>query len=166
MKNKKMTYLLGLAVAVVWGLIIYRVFAAADGNDDDTTPTAVNIKKEPFNDFAIHKDTTHLLLNYRDPFGLIAPKDTTTLFVKKHRLIANNISAKPAINWGFIQYAGYIRNPNSKKLITLVNINGKSETLADGEQKDDVKLIRNLRDSIKISFGGKIKFIHLKSTTP
>lgn len=161
-----MIYLLGLAVAVVWGLIIYRIFEAAGSNDDDTIPAVVNVKKEPFNDFAVQKDTTRLLLNYRDPFGLITQKDTTAIHIVKRHWIVANMPVKPTVNWGFIQYAGYIKNPKSKKLITLVSINGKSEMLADGEQKDDVKLIRNLRDSIKISFNGKTKFIHLKSVNP
>jgi hypothetical protein len=72
--------------------------------------------------------------------------------------------AKPAMNWSFISYSGYIRNPASKKLIALVSINGQNLTLAEGETKNQVKLLKNLRDSIKISYEGKTKFIVIKST--
>ena len=72
---------------------------------------------------------------------------------------------KPAMNWSFISYSGYIRNPSTKKLIALVSINGQSTTLAEGESKNQVKLIKNLRDSIKISYGGKTKFIAIKSAS-
>jgi hypothetical protein len=165
MKNKKLTYFLGFLVALVWGFIIYRVFDASAGSDDDAMPAVSNmLQKEPYNDFAITADTTHLLLNYRDPFGLAKQKDTTHPSVKKnYRKSVVLVPKKPAFNWGFIQYSGYVSNPVSKKLITLVSINGKNEMFSEGESKDQVKLIKNLRDSIKISFNGKTKFITIKS---
>ncbi|TWI94534.1 hypothetical protein JN11_04644 [Mucilaginibacter frigoritolerans] len=167
MKNKKLTYVLGLAVLVVWGMIIYRVFnAAADNNDDATTVSNAPQKKEPYNDETIVKDTTHLLLNYRDPFSLIKLKDTAELPVKK--ILSRNmipVPAKPAFNWGFIRYAGYIRNPATKKLVAMVSINGKNEMFVEGQTKDQVKLLKNLRDSIKISYSGKVKFIPMSTST-
>jgi hypothetical protein len=163
MKNKKVTYLLGAVVLIVWGLIIYRVFDAASGGDDPVASAPTAIKKEVYNDFAMPKDTSRLLLNYRDPFGLVAQKDTAEIPVKRLvRKSTGPIAVKPAMNWGFIQYSGYIRNPVSKKLITLVVINGQNQTLTKGEVKDQVKLIRNLHDSIKISYQGKIKYITIK----
>jgi hypothetical protein len=163
MKNKKLTYFLVFIVLLVWGMIIYRVFAAS-GNDDPLPVTTIKTAKEPYNDFAIPKDTTHLLLNYRDPFGIIKFRDTIALNVKHPKALVLE-KPKPAMNWSFIQYAGYIRNSSSKKLIALVTINGKSEMFSEGETKDQVKLIKNLRDSIKIGFNGKIKFILIKSAT-
>jgi hypothetical protein len=163
MKNKKLTYFLGLIVVAVWGMILYRVFDAYSGNDDDTPITTGKPVKEAYNDYTIPKDTTHLLLNYRDPFGLSKPKDTLNGPLANHHKSIIPISAKPAVNWSFIQYSGYIRNPGSKKLIALVTINGKNETLSEGEMKGQVKLIKNLRDSIKISFNGQTKYIPIKS---
>ena len=166
MKNKQLTYFLGLVVVVVWGVIIYRIVSTAAGNDDPAPIASPSIKKEPYNDFAVQKDTARLLLNYRDPFGLTKQKDTAHYSVKKN--IAINVNSatstlmKPAFNWGFLQYSGYVRNPGSKKIITLISINGKNEILAEGETKNQVKLIKNMGDSIKISFNGKTKFIPIK----
>src|ERR1700679_1105735 len=111
MKNKKLTYVLGLAVLVIWGIIIFRAFnALADNSDDDKiTINPITPKKESYNDEAIIKDTAQLLLNYRDPFRSVKSKDTTELPVKK--LLSKNViplSVKPAFNWSFIRYAGYI----------------------------------------------------------
>jgi hypothetical protein len=162
MKNKKLTYFLILIVLVVWGLIIYRVFASVGGDDDPVPVASIKVNKVPYNDYSIPKDTTKLLLNYRDPFGLVKFKDTVTAVIK---IDTKTIQSKPVppFNWGFIHYAGYIRNSSSKKLIALVSINGKNEMLSEGDTKDQVKLIKNLRDSIKISFNGKTKFIKLQS---
>jgi len=160
MKNKKVTYLLGLVVAIVWGLIIYRVFSAANGDDVPViTKAAV---KEPYDDYTIPKDTTRLLLNYRDPFGLVKPKDTVKLSAIKHT--EKKIMLKP-MDWSFIQYSGYMRNPNSRKLVAILSINGNSVMMAEGETSNNVKLIKNMRDSVKVSFNGKTKFIVMHTGT-
>lgn len=169
MKNKKLTYLLGLVLLVVWGLIIYRIFYAVSGDSDNDLPIASSHPvKEAYNDYTIPKDTTHLLLNYRDPFGLVQSKDTLNTTVKISHSVNSNAAAikKSAFDWGFIQYSGYIRNPVSKKLIALVSINGKNEMLSEGDTKDQVKLIKNVQDAIKISFNGQIKLIPIKAATP
>jgi len=157
MKNKKLTYVLGLAVLVVWGLIIYRVVAAGSDNDDVPVATAP-IKKEAYNDYTIPKDTTRLLLNYRDPFGLVKQKDTIKISpARSHKISA--IASKPVFNWGFIKYSGYMRNPGSKKLLAILTINGRSVNMAEGETADKVKLLRNMGDSVKVSCDGHTKFI-------
>ncbi len=161
MKNKKLTYLLGLVVLVVWGMIIYRIFSAVGGSDDDPAMTTAKPVKEAYNDFSIPKDTTHLLLNYRDPFGLVIKKDTTRLISKRSRERTPLPAPRP-MDWSFIHYSGYMLNPATKKLIALVSINGQNTTLAEGQSKFEVKLVRNMRDSIKISYQGKTKFIGIK----
>lgn len=165
MKNKKLTYFLIVIVAGVWGLILYRIFDAVGTSDDMSTPVTLKQEKEAYNDYSIPKDTTKLLLNYRDPFGITKPKYTTS---KVSKIIARQtikINPKPAMNWSFITYSGYIRNPASKKLIALVSVNGQNITLAEGETKNQIKLIKNLRDSIKVSYQGKTKFISIKTAS-
>jgi len=167
MKNKKFTYLLGAAVLIVWGLILYRVFGAMGDNEPDEPAIPGPVKKEAYNDYAIPRDTTHLLLNYRDPFGMAAAKDTIS-----HKHIASGPAqaglppAVPAMNWDFIRYVGYVRNPDSKKLVAMVHLNGTELMMSEGESKGSLKLIKNLRDSIRINYQGKIKFIPLKPATP
>lgn len=164
MKNKATTYVLGAAVAVVWGLIIFRIVAALNRSDDDDAPAkTVQLGKDAYNDFAIRPDTTSLLLNYRDPFGLVKEKDTIAGITRKQTKRIAPINAKPAMNWDFIQYSGYVLNPGTKKVITLVNINGRNATLSDGATFENVKLIRNLRDSIRISYNGITKCIIRKN---
>ena len=107
-----------------------------------------------YNEYAIIKDTARLKLNYRDPFGITQP-DTVKIVQKK----STPVIKQPPINWGFVQYLGYVRNPQNRRVIALLNIHGKEVQMGEGEINDQVKLIKNLRDSIKISFQGKIKFI-------
>ncbi len=159
-----MTYILGAAVAVVWGVIVYRIVAAVKASDDEgVSPPIVKISNEPYNDFATKADTTRLLLNYRDPFGMVKPKDTVeNPVIKQYKKEPAII--KPMTNWDFIQYCGYMLNPSTKKLVTLININGKNEMFTDGATLENVKLIKNMRDSIKISYNGMVKFIPRKNS--
>jgi hypothetical protein len=162
MKNKKSIYLLGLGVAIIWGTIINRVFNAVAGTDDTALPNAAKITKEAYNDYTLPKDTTHLLLNYRDPFGLKKQQDTVRAVVKRTE---KTPVMKPVFNWGFIKYSGYIRNPDSKKMIALLNINGKNVMLAEGETAGNVKLVKNMRDSVKVNFNSMNKFISMTPRT-
>ncbi|MDB5122343.1 MAG: hypothetical protein JWP94_472 [Mucilaginibacter sp.] len=164
MKNKKLTYALIFIVLAVWGMIIYRVIASADPGDGASPVFTAKMKKDPYNDYTIPKDTTHLLLNYRNPFGVQKQPDTAEVPLKK--LIHKTIGVapvKPAMNWNFIQYLGYIHNSSSRKLIALLAINGKNVTLKEGETADKVRLMKNMRDSVRISFNGQIKCIRLKT---
>lgn len=159
MKNKKVTYIMIVLALVVWGMILYRVFSAVSGNDDNAFTPAIHPPKEPFRDYAATADTVHLKLNYRDPFGLQKKADTTEIPVRQIAHISLPQPAKPAFNWSFIKYSGFIRNPGSKKLIAILSVNGKNVMMAEGESAEQVKLLKNLKDSVKIAFNGKTKFI-------
>lgn len=163
MKSKKTIYLLGLLVAIIWGFIIYRFI---DAMSDDASPLVsapATLVKEAYDDYALPKDTTHLQTGYRDPFGLVPFRDTTVRISKKtDGGISHPINRPPAINWIGINYLGYIRNPGSKKLIAIMHINGKEVMMAEGENTEQVRLLKNLRDSIRISYHGQTKFITLK----
>jgi hypothetical protein len=166
MKNKVLTYALGLLVAGVWGMIIYRIAGAASGGDDEVTTPVSYAKKAALEDYALPVDTVRLMLNYRDPFS--DPKQepveipVSKLVTHSVAKVPNNIGPiKPSINWNIIKYAGYIKNPNTKKLVAMMNINGKEVLLSEGESAEQVKLVQNLRDSVKVSYMGTTKFIKL-----
>jgi hypothetical protein len=164
MKNKKLTYFLGFLVLIVWGVIIYRIFnSAGNGNDETFIQPTKKTSKEPYNDYTIPKDTTHLLLKYRDPFAFKKQTDTPKLTIKK--LIAVKVIPPPikASNWNFIKYSGYIHNPGSKNLVAVVNINGKTTMMIEGEIAGQVKLIKNLQDSIEVAFDGKTTYIKMQT---
>jgi hypothetical protein len=167
MKNKKSTYLLGAAVLIVWGLIIYRIFNALNDTGPDASAMSAPVKKETYNDYTIPADTTRLSLNYRDPFGITQTKDTVS---DKHMLISAVKTAPreaaPGMNWDFIRFVGYIRNPDSKKLVAMIHLNGAELMMSEGEMNSNLKLIKNYRDSIKITYQGKTKFIPLKPASP
>ena len=168
MKNKALTYILTALVIAVWGSILYRVFGAFSGDNNDVAVMQDTKPKEAYNDYDIPKDTSHLQLNYRDPFGIAKP-DTEEIPVGKlvHKQPA--IQTAPPIqntNWSFISYTGYIHNPGNKNLLAIVSINGKENMMKEGETNDQVKLLKNMKDSIKVSYFGKTKVIGINKTAP
>jgi hypothetical protein len=163
MKNKKLTYVLIFFVLVVWGIIIYRLFSAM--NQDDDPPMAERVQiKESYNDFTVKKDTESLKLNYRDPFSSITKETPDT--ITKHPIAINKVLKpviKPGINWAAIKYSGYIRNPGSKKLIAIMEINGQSVMLSEGESAEQLTLLKNARDSVKVRYKDQVKFISVNN---
>lgn len=165
MKNKPTVYILLSAVVLIWGLIGYRVYSAITTPDDTVPISPMKSVRETFNDYSLPQDTGKLLLNYHDPFGQVAPKDTA-----RSEKVAIVRAAKPAtavtpFSWAFINYSGYLRDPATKKLVAFLTINGKGVTMAEGETMDNVRLLKNFRDSVKISFNGRTKYLALHART-
>jgi type II secretory pathway component PulC len=165
MKSKKMTYVIAVVTAILWGAIIYRVIAAMSGDQLPVT-FAEPHARERYDEYKLPKETTKLHTGYRDPFGMTTTKiqDTTTI---KPKLAATRpisvVAAVPAINWGIFNYRGYVRNAGSRKLIAVISVNGKEMMLSEGESVGQVKLLKNMRDSVKIYYQGKTKFITLNT---
>lgn len=158
-KNKKLTYLLICAVVAVWGIILYRVLF--NNSDDDYQLKAQPIAKkiEPYDQYELKRDTFRLALNYKDPFTGIAeaPAKPVETGPKSTNFVPPPF--RPPINWGVIKYKGYVINPLTKKMVSIVEINGKERMLAEGKFLEGVKLLKNKKDSILVYWQGKQKHI-------
>jgi hypothetical protein len=164
MKKKQLNYLLVMVAAAVWALIAYRIFRGL-GTPEEPAPVTrqdIDSPKPPADDYALSRDTTRLQLNYRDPFSGKKPRDTSgTPDIKPARVPLPFLVPQPLIDWSTIRYSGYMRNPGSKKLIALLRVNGKNLMLAEGEQAEKVKLLKNLRDSVKVDYRGNTRYIRM-----
>ena len=163
MKNKKLNYFLGVAVVLIWGSIIFKIFKAVSGDDLPISNMATAEKRDTVNYELAGQDTAKLNLNYRDPFS---EKKAEPVEIPVSELVHKPVIAKPvktAINWDVIRYSGFVRNQGSKKLIAMISINGRQLMMSEGETLEKVKLLKNLKDSIKVSFEGATKFIVLNT---
>lgn len=165
MKNKRTTYILIISVVAVWGIIFYRIFTATQAAE----PVSFNLPAskasyESLYDYQM-KDTFTLALNYRDPFLGGEPQSeipVTTVPREPAGFVMNAIAAPPPVNWEIIRYTGYIMNPNIRRAVAIMNINGKEYMLSEGQKADGVTLIKSYRDSVKISYQSKTKFIRIQ----
>jgi hypothetical protein len=162
MKNKWVTILLISAVLLIWGVVFFRVLKVVDGDGEETHYVKDTKVKTAFNDFTLPGNSQISVLTRRDPFGIIIPKDT--VLKKKYKADSIKQQKAPVIipNWDFVKYLGFIRNPETKKLIAIMRINGNESMLTEGETRDGVSLVKNFRDSLKIKYKGEIKFIRVR----
>ncbi len=142
-------------------MIIYRVVNALKGEDK---PVFIErpLRKEVYDDFSFHRDTIPLLLNYRDPFARTASTDSVIKRpISISKLIIHTI--RPKTNWDFIRYSGYIKSATTKKLTAIMKINNQEVVMNVGESVQGVKLVRSLKDSVKVIYDGQSKFIQLNA---
>jgi hypothetical protein len=164
MKNKKLNYFLIVAVALLWGFIIFQIMGATAARQPAVTTREPDLPKVNADNYKSIPDTTHLSLNYKDPFTRIA-KDTlgeipiNQLVIKNKAAAAVKVVTAAAVNWKSLEYGGYIYNTASKKLLALIKVDGKECAIYEGETVGKLKLLRNMKDSIKVLFSGQTKFI-------
>lgn len=161
-KNKKLTYFLICAVALVWGVILYRVFF--NNAEEDYVPKSgiADVKHEPYDQYVLKEDTFKLALNYKDPFlgGIVAASEPNLSGpVVKQVNFVPPMPARPTVDWSVIKYSGYIINPLTKKMVSIIVVNGRERMLAEGEHFEGAQLLKNKRDSVLISWKGKQKYI-------
>lgn len=167
MKNKKMTVVLIVSVVAVWGIIIYRIFQVSGGESSLGIPmVAKESSYESLGEYRM-KDTFSLSLNYRDPFSGKQMKITSVSSplpeAEKPTMSTANFSPpEPEVNWSGIRYTGYIVNSEIKRGIALLNIHGKEFMLAEGQEAAGVKIIKNNRDSVMVSYSGKTRFLKVQ----
>jgi len=169
MKNKALTYLLTAIAVLVWGGILYQIIKGLGGGKDIIPEnTALRQRSTDFNDYALPQDTAHLSLKYPDPFRPVETRPETDIKGDSalSRTPKKAIPPRQDINWGFLTYSGFIKSQQSRSIIALLTIRGNQHQLGEGEMADGVKLIKNEKDSIKVSYEGKTKFIKMHNPYP
>src|SRR5688572_4426537 len=152
-KSKKTTYLLLIVVADIWGSVFYKLFSGLAGEDvvlQNTIPfSALPPGSGP--------DTFQLLANYRDPFlGKSSPaiKTGPVKPIKKPEVKTQSPSPVP---WPSIVYSGMVKNDKSNKLLALLQVNGSSQALKQGDKIENVEVVQIFRDSILLKQGKEKK---------
>lgn len=163
MKNKAITYLLFLIVAIVWGTIIYKIFFYSESDGVEVRIDNTQVK----DDTQEHIDTFALSLNYPDPFlknSKVSPRNhantsrpTLSQSGKKPAPKAAPKKQEAIIVWPTIRYDGLIKSNDITTAI--VTINGKSHFLKKDEVAKEVKLLSITKDSIIVMYQQKSKTI-------
>lgn len=152
MDRKKAIWILGPAVLLIWGLIIYKVVSSLSGPSQDN----VSVQAAPVAPRTV--DTVHpLLLNYPDPFlRKEAPRPAPSA--------APSVKAAPVKNppqrkkeekkevqraRPVLRYHGRVENTASKDERHLVLVNGQSHIVTLGQEVDGVALKRVYADSVE-----------------
>jgi len=144
---------------MIWGIVIYRIFAGM--SDDDTNYSQTQVSK--YVDIDSVSETYSLIASYRDPFlgrsFTQKPINTNSLSTKPPKKVITP-APKPVeppkpivyIDWSFIQYNGLISNKGTSKLVGLVKIKGTDHIVNVNSTIGDVKITALSKDSVEILF--------------
>lgn len=158
-KNKKVTYLLICAVSIVWGLILYKVFSNDTDVEEGFQQPVVSGTSEAYDQFVTRPDTFKLALNYEDPFVGSVKTEQVKVVEKIKAINYTALQVRPLVDWTGVSYSGYVVNPMTKKLVAILVVLGQERMLAEGEVFAGLKLLKNKKDSVLVSWQGKQKFI-------
>jgi hypothetical protein len=172
MKNKKLTYILLPAVALIWGLILYRVFSHSD--DDDMMMQ--NPVKPGLDNIEMKRDSFAIVANYPDPFlGNIQmydlskadPEDLKESDMdeageKRKKMEAQKAkerNSNTGIKWPNIRYGGIIRGLQTNRIVGLVKIGQQEYLMSEKDIGRDIEIIALTADSIVVAYQGERKTI-------
>lgn len=160
MKNKKVTYLLLVAVAIVWGLVIYQFFNRVGGADtfvsDNYVAMADNIQVE--------QDTFEIVANYRDPFLGTMKRANYHAPVSSSAKIKKKPEPKPevSIDWSFLSYTGKVENTVNEKSAYGILIYDDSYIMSKGDEVQGVILDLVYGDSVRVIYQDQKKVLKLE----
>lgn len=160
MKNKKVTYLLILAVAGLWAVIFHRIYAATKEQEENIVDLPQK-RQQLFNEVNHQHDQWELDFDYRNPFSaevIMIREDVISPLAPDK---AATLVPKATVRWPEINYLGWIGGVNNAKL-ALLTVGGKEMMLAEGQQTLGVKLQSIATDSVKVQYEKETRFIKLK----
>ena len=162
MKKKKL-YILGFLVLAIWGTIGYKIYQGLASEDGDVSRI---IPKRMVSDTTAEARYT-LNLSYEDPFlkGLRKKKERSISrpskpVVKKNPAVpVPAVAPAPVVNWGIVQYMGFLDNATRVSQVVIVKIQNREYFLRKGEAAEGFVLEAIEADSIKIRFSDSLKYI-------
>jgi hypothetical protein len=173
--NKRSVYLLLPLVLLVWGLIGWRIWAAAsDSATEAEQPPTMALHTKPI--LISHRPV--LLLTYGDPFKpgstpastlSAAPRpvaiDLSNAPVSEKSGTKLNFTIHPIappvtavmITWPQIKYMGVIAHSGSNAQVALLAIDNQELVIKAGKSERDIQVLKLFRDSVQLGFHGQKK---------
>ena len=163
MKNKKLLYFLAPAVLLVWSLIVYQVSEGLSGGNPYYGGPGSAVKE--LVPLASDSFQYSLLLNYPDPFlGRSTPARSTSPVV--HSEPKPPVQPAPAaavqeeaFNPSRYQYLGLIEHKGKKDKLALLQVDGRSLMLREGETVDALQLMKISQDSVQLKSGKQVFYV-------
>ena len=150
MKNKTLTYILLIVVALIW----YQVFFRVTGNLFSEDEVVVQSNNQGSFMAAVERDTFDLQANYRDPFGEAKKVAEVPINNQPQPPIKNKPRpAAPKTVWPPIEYYGMVKRTESKTPLAILKVDGIQLMLRRGEEMfNEITLKEIGRDSIQVLY--------------
>jgi len=139
------------AVLTIWGIIGLKIATTLNPEAPEAKEQEDQAVFKPKSHTA--KDTFSIRPAQRDPF-------LGTLYAKKQESTAPRTSTpKEAFAWIPITYQGTVSKQDSKDKLCLLTINGQQQIMKEGQEIQEVKLIKATHTDILVSYKGKKKTV-------
>lgn len=157
MQKKKLNKILIVAVALIWGVVIYK-FAAPYFLSEDVVITADALVGKP-QILLRKKDTFKLSIPDRDPFL------GKSLKVRKKTVAVSSVPKKkvsrPKVNisnnWPRVEYLGYIKSKQSISRLGLLRLDGVLKRVRRGAEVKGIRVKDISEDKISLQLGKDIR---------
>lgn len=156
MNPKMLKYFLITGVALIWGIITFRIIRSLSNN---TPVVSVPQLAAPDFNYTIEPDTFFLFADYPDPF-LPDEENSDTGNISEPQSITNT---DPGLNQppqqtvpadsfdpSTIKYTGMIANPDRKIRMAIIKINERETVLKEKDKTTGFTLQKILKDKIVI----------------
>ncbi|WP_299311231.1 hypothetical protein [uncultured Aquimarina sp.] len=151
MQKKKINKILIIAVALIWGVVIYK-FAAPYFLTNDVVVTADALVSPP-KIFLRKKDTFNLNIPNRDPFlGKTLNKRNASVFIPSRPQKKSRSKTVASKSWPRIEYLGFIKSKESSSRLGLLRVNGVLKRVRSGADMQGVKVKTISEDKITLQF--------------
>lgn len=151
--KKQIKYLLLVGVALIWGIVLYKVIRGLNNEDSIVRPSKGvnnNVAK------ASAKKSYDLLPHYSDPFGAEEFEDMSIsnadTLIKISPIPAIAITEKIPENISFVKYKGSVMNSTTKKMVGILSINGKDEYVKPKVRLNEITILQIKKDKIFIKY--------------
>lgn len=135
-------------------------------SDDEQLQVALDSTTSQF-DLRNDQDLAPLDLDYRDPFlGAIESQSNVpaSAFIDPKVPVTTTTShasntVKTTEVWPEVGFIGMVRNTNTEDGLALLVLNGKTHSLAAGDEIAEIRLVQYWRDSALIAWGSEQKIL-------
>lgn len=151
MKKQYKTYILIIAVLIVWGIIGVQIFSYLNPKEEEELPSLVSEQKSFRKETKI-RESYKVKTHQRDPFlGKIIIKPITIKKTKKKPV-------EPVV-FPSIIYHGIIESGKNKSFI--ISVNGVQNVLKVGQTMQEIRLLSGDKKQINIRYKGNTKVVTL-----
>lgn len=151
MDKKKINTLLIVAVACIWGIVLYKFIAPYFTENE--VPYTAEIPTEMPLEKVRKKDTVALNFPERDPFLGKAKRPRTKSIQPKKKPVRRSSKVTKPILWPKIEYLGFVKSNSNKDRLGLVRIDGKLHRVKRNTEVAGIRIEKISSDALVISNG-------------
>ncbi|HAD98246.1 MAG TPA: hypothetical protein DCG19_12625 [Cryomorphaceae bacterium] len=168
MKKKNQIAILAPLVLLIWGIIGYRIYKAVKGNSEVSITTVSHL---PVTMARVETTAYELQLDYDDPFlknrkRYVPPSSQQAQASKPVSKVKPKVVktvTKIPLQWPRIVYHGLISHKQDKTTIYLVEVDGASHLVQQGEMFQELELLKAFPDSVWLRYKKEEKKTFVKT---